>query len=418
MIIQVEDLIKLNSFSNCRLVGGASGLSKEVRWFWVCYTDEITQWVKGKEIAFVTGIIEWSPQSIAKLMRNFQEHNISAVFLLQETFLPSAPEEMIAMANEYDIPLFEMPNTTPLVDITRTLAQLLLQNKRIEYQIGDILKNCIFGHNIDRPRHEHDLMQLGFRLKNANYLFVFELANYISEGDAEKITEYYHSAFYSCALDGPFFFYKERYIILCVASMIELLPAKITNKCQVLIQSLVATQNKYSVKSVGISDVFSEMQHIKRAYCQALQAIKVVEMGPYDSCIQQYSQINSITKIMMEVDDFQIIQNCYMQTIGKLVEYDQKHKTDFLRTFEVYFMENGNIVRSAKALNIHRNTMIYRVERINVILTCSIEDMDTRLRLMIDLHLYRHRNCHPKMYSRQRETQSKVEMKNTRDVYQ
>jgi purine catabolism regulator len=73
--------------------------------------------------------------------------------------------------------------------------------------------------------------------------------------------------------------------------------------------------------------------------------------------------------------------------LGDLMTYDAEHRADLVRTVEVFLACNGNHVRAAQELHLHRNTLLYRLERAREVLGGDLEDADTRLALQVALRL-------------------------------
>ena len=53
--------------------------------------------------------------------------------------------------------------------------------------------------------------------------------------------------------------------------------------------------------------------------------------------------------------------------LGPLLEYDRKHRTDFVRTIRAYLSNNNSLQSTAKELFVHVNTAAYRIQRIQSI---------------------------------------------------
>lgn len=65
--------------------------------------------------------------------------------------------------------------------------------------------------------------------------------------------------------------------------------------------------------------------------------------------------------------------------------YDKKNKSLLIETLGVYLQENGNLLHTASRLFIHRNTLKYRLHRIEEICDCSLEDAEVRFVLYFAL---------------------------------
>jgi purine catabolism regulator len=51
-------------------------------------------------------------------------------------------------------------------------------------------------------------------------------------------------------------------------------------------------------------------------------------------------------------------------TLGALAAYDREHGAELMATLEVLLAHGGNVSATARAMHLHRNSVIYRVERI------------------------------------------------------
>jgi PucR family transcriptional regulator, purine catabolism regulatory protein len=74
--------------------------------------------------------------------------------------------------------------------------------------------------------------------------------------------------------------------------------------------------------------------------------------------------------------------------LGPLETYDRTGRSEFIQTLEAFLRAGGNHMQAARDLNVHRNTLIYRLERIRELLGgIDLEDADTRLNLQLALKI-------------------------------
>ncbi len=69
--------------------------------------------------------------------------------------------------------------------------------------------------------------------------------------------------------------------------------------------------------------------------------------------------------------------------IDILKNYDEENHTDFTNTFHIYLNCERNIARTARTLNVHRNTLLYRIERISELIRTDLDDPQVRLHLLL-----------------------------------
>lgn len=64
--------------------------------------------------------------------------------------------------------------------------------------------------------------------------------------------------------------------------------------------------------------------------------------------------------------------------LRRLQEYDQAHSTALLHTLCVYLLQEQNLHATARQLFIHRNTLVYRLQRIRTLLQLDLNDAAVR----------------------------------------
>ena len=69
--------------------------------------------------------------------------------------------------------------------------------------------------------------------------------------------------------------------------------------------------------------------------------------------------------------------------LGKLERSDEERKTDYLAFLKAYFDSNCSINETADRLFLHRNTVVYKIKKINELLDCDLSDIDVRVKLYL-----------------------------------
>jgi len=78
----------------------------------------------------------------------------------------------------------------------------------------------------------------------------------------------------------------------------------------------------------------------------------------------------------------------YYETLGALAENSPTNH-EFVTTLEAFFEEHGNLSRTAQRLHVHRNTLLYRMERIKEISGLDLDNPETRLAVHLALRVRR-----------------------------
>ena len=109
------DLLELKSFQEISLIAGKKGLYRQIH---------------GGELLFVTGAgIKSDETSLLQLVQESIEKGISAIVILKgDNYIPTIPDSLIDLANRSLFPLFEMPWTLKLIDVTQEVSQIIINN--------------------------------------------------------------------------------------------------------------------------------------------------------------------------------------------------------------------------------------------------------------------------------------------------
>ncbi len=79
----------------------------------------------------------------------------------------------------------------------------------------------------------------------------------------------------------------------------------------------------------------------------------------------------------------------YRETLSKLADYDRRQDGELLKTLESYFSHLGNLRATSEALHVHRNTLLYRLERIQQISGLDLDNAEEYFALWLALRAHR-----------------------------
>ncbi len=72
-------------------------------------------------------------------------------------------------------------------------------------------------------------------------------------------------------------------------------------------------------------------------------------------------------------------------TVEPLLVHDRERRSDLVRTLQVYFATGANASEAADRLFLHRNSMLYRLSRIERLTGLNLKDPRARLALQLGL---------------------------------
>ncbi len=114
-----------------------------------------------------------------------------------------------------------------------------------------------------------------------------------------------------------------------------------------------------------------------------MRAIGHTDLGATTGRYALYAMIFD-TERVRELDRF------IADSIGPLLDYDQRRGTDLVGTLSAYYVHRANVAATARALHVHVNTLLKRLDRAGNVLGIDWRhENDLELQLGLRLHQLR-----------------------------
>lgn len=138
---------------------------------------------------------------------------------------------------------------------------------------------------------------------------------------------------------------------------------------------------------VGVGGSVDDLTRIKDSYAQAAEALEVFSRLGRTERVADFSDLG-VLHWLYHLPDEVLEGNAYLDSIRALARHDREHSSELLTTLERYLEHGGRQSLAASDLNIHRNTLAYRLDQVEKILGLSTRDPEhlVQLRLAILAH--------------------------------
>jgi DNA-binding PucR family transcriptional regulator len=135
------------------------------------------------------------------------------------------------------------------------------------------------------------------------------------------------------------------------------------------------------VATAALGGRFESLQDARKSYLQAIKVLRFTKLQATSSPIYAYEQLG-IYKLLFEIEPDKLAVY-YQEVIEPLNQYDRKNHMDLVHSLFVYLEENCNAAKTAKRLFVHRNTLDYRLKKIEKITGRSLDNPYERLTLQL-----------------------------------
>ena len=139
--------------------------------------------------------------------------------------------------------------------------------------------------------------------------------------------------------------------------------------------------------AIGLGQPARDIGGWRSSYRDAVQAMELAVRLQTDTPL--YIGDLGVYQLILGLDDRKKLLDFCNQTLGSLTEYDMRQNADLVKTLEAFFNCHGNLSQTAESLIVHRNTLLYRMNRINEIAEIDLNRPETRLALHLALTIRR-----------------------------
>ena len=180
--------------------------------------------------------------------------------------------------------------------------------------------------------------------------------------------------------------------ILFEGFLTAIFPVADTNAMELILQKL-----RRFLKETGnagaISDLFDGFYRTATYYSQARLTLSLSsrQLG----CLYTYGEY-AIIHLMKTADASLNLNMLCEKGVFRLRDYDLLHQTEYFGTLKIFLQNERNIGLTAELLHIHRNTLLYRIERIRQMTGMDLEDYRIRQRILLSfaaIEYLEHKNC-------------------------
>ena len=156
------------------------------------------------------------------------------------------------------------------------------------------------------------------------------------------------------------------------------------------VRAQLAQRSPDMVVAAGISRPATGLSSLRDAYREAKDAVGIAdELSDCDSTTY-YGDLKLYQMLLaLKERNLEHLQHFHQDALGPLLAHDKRKQSDLIRTLSGFFAANGNLAKAAQDLDVHRNTLVYRLERISDLTELDLDDSDNRLILHLALKTQR-----------------------------
>ena len=380
MALELSRLIKQVEHIDITLLAGAAGLNHLVSWVHMVESKEASSFLEGNEIAFCTGIGLQSDEAFLELLKELITHNAAGIVFNTGPYIESIPDCAIAYCEEQNFPLFVVPWKVHLAEIMRIFCFSITKEEQRQLETTSAFKNAIFF-----PKQEElYVVPLSTRNFHVNWHYSVCTIKINFPNRAKRAARMEHISnsllrFMNHNYEHFALFYENDEIILVIAKYQE-------PELKVMIEQIMYHTRQLMTNGehfcMGVGRQTKSVRCLYKSYHQSKAIVRLHQNGKIDESMIFYSDMG-IYRLLMGIEDKEVIQEYYQHTLRPLMEYDKQNNSDLCMILRSYLKHDGSVKETADELFVHRNTINYKLKKAEELLNVELSSLNTRLQLLL-----------------------------------
>jgi DNA-binding PucR family transcriptional regulator len=294
-----------------------------------------------------------------------------------------------------------------IVQHAATVYALSMMRERTASEVArqvedELFEGLLLGRNQDEQVARERAMRLGYNPEISYRVLVLTASE--SDGAHEERTEQRWRMVETMAEDRPESTAQRRRLLetlaeVCVRRSLDVFAAVRSDEMVALVPEAVgvrelgrtALQQAAALLpawhvTVGTGGPCGSAGAIARSYAQARRALATAQRFGNQGDVVAFEDLG-VYRLLFHVTDPAELSGFIDQVLGPLIDYDQRHHADFVHTLARFLAHNGNLQATARELNLHVNSVTYRMQRIQAIAGLDLEQSEDRLLVQVALKI-------------------------------
>lgn len=383
-----------------KLKAGKNGLEQSVRWIYFadclqCVKSEykIENYIHGDEFVVLTNpSVTDDSRKLMEMIRQMYGHGITALGINEGQI----SEELMQYCEEKTLPLFELPEKYPLIDLSQIICRRLVLEENDRNAAEQLFSSILDAEHLSRERVMAQARYLNIDLEGSFFVaeFAFASGNIESGWENEDSLTTGRNVKRMICTEFSSYIKQDILILPQAGSILALLPdreAEDSNIKEIFARIVDRTQREYGIElRIGAGNSRAYLDEVKDSRNEASSALRAAEASGLKGQIFFYRD-QGIYTLLSHVDDSRILDTYMEEKIGKLLQADELNDGNLSETLENYLNCSCNAKKTAEEMFLHRNTLNYRLKKIREILGCDLENLDTCLELKMAFLIRRYR---------------------------
>lgn len=360
-MISVQNILNMPLMENARVIAGHSGLNRQVSHVTVMEVPDIKQWLKGNDLLITCFYsVRKSEEEQCRLVEDLAD-TCACIAVKTGQYVRTLADSVKAAADRLGLPLIEIPYHLAYIDILVSVMNRLMEDKGAEEVMQKFLKDVLYENYCDRTLMTERGRLLGLDIEQHYFAaMLLSLRNAEQTPGTVRFERWAHDlrnhikqqpAIHGC------------YRVTAENGTLLLIEAADPSALQKLMDGYASESSLSGITNLdakaaglGLGSVEKGLTGIRASHIAACKAFQVGNCLYPKRSVYPYNRLGHLCVCheLFAKDD----QQALAAVLLKL------HNAELVDTLSAYFECEGNMDELAEKLFVHKNTVKYRLNRL------------------------------------------------------
>ncbi len=362
-----------------QFIAGHNGWSNSISWVHMVEDMVIIQHFWGKELSVTTGLGFDTTEKLQKLIEELIRRHGAGLIVNTGYYISEIPKELLDYCDENDFPLLTVPWEIHLADMIKDYSIRIFMQGAADKEISGALVQAI-----EQPANQEEYRQklLPYFDEDGTFQVMLITTDHLDEMDTvdrQRLSYRVQVYLENITHNGNFMYYDSNFMLVVNAlseEWMDEIAAGMVRRAKRRMPDIPLY--------VGVGSRMTDISNLHVSYSRAKAAVQMAKKRKQELL---YFDRMGLYRLLYMVDDSRLLKEMAEEPLNPLLEYDRKHKSNYVDTLELYLKHNGSIQAVSEEMFTHRNTVIYRMNKIKELLGTDLEQTEERLPYQIAYYI-------------------------------
>lgn len=374
MALQVLDWYLSVKRDDVTLAAGEAGLERTVCRVHVVEKAEFSAFLAGNEIIFTTGVALSSPKELLEIAEKCYQSGIVGIVVNLGGYIHALPPEVVSFCNQAALPLFTAPWHVHMEALMQKVFQLVADEETGQKALERAALNAI-QFPARQDLYVNELRNRGFA---PEWRYCVALAQSGGDLPTEQFLAAARSFLEAHGLRSIPLILSQTLVVLFANYSAEDIEEWMQELCAAVQKNL--TPAEFPLFAVGRCT--KSVRCIQKSYALADRILTLHLKGQLPQELHAYNNLG-IYKIIIGLENQDVLSEIHEEYLEPLLAHDRACGTDYVEFVRNYLKYDGRVHDISEKMFVHRNTVHYKIRKVEEILDCDLQRTDTKMYLLI-----------------------------------